>query len=337
MTAVGDARIVDPVHDGATDPVLVWNEAEASWWCLFVHRHANTRVSDPTRIGRCHGTQVGAASTGDGGRSWLYRGDLELGVEAGLNTYWGPDVVTVDGRHHLIVTFIRGVPNDPAWDTHGSPSLWHRTIHHLWSDDLWSWTYESRIPLSSDHVVDPFLHRLPNGSWGLWFKDEARGGALWRASSPDLSTWVVDGEVLSAWHEGPVVFWLGGRFWMLAESRDGSACYVSDDAESWSPRSSPFAAGAGSGPARQPYVLAVDRDSAYVFYYTQTGTDSFGDRVPTSGQSSHIEATRITVTGDRLAREPEALVPSLPPPVRLPPSRTPGFDREPVGIEGERP
>lgn len=27
--------IVDPIHDGATDPVLVWNHASSEWWCLF--------------------------------------------------------------------------------------------------------------------------------------------------------------------------------------------------------------------------------------------------------------------------------------------------------------
>lgn len=213
--------IVDPIHDGATDPVLVRNHEEASWWCLFVHRRANTKVGGPPRIGRCHGSEVGVANSADGGRSWLYRGTVSLPVERGTNTFWGPDVVWHDGTYHMFVTFIRGVPDDPAWDTHGRPSPWHRQIHHLTSANLWDWEHVSRLDLGTDHAVDPYVFPMPSGGWGLWFKDEARGGSIWRAASTDLYEWKVADQVLADWHEGPSLFELGGSIWMLAESRNG--------------------------------------------------------------------------------------------------------------------
>ncbi|MFI7131162.1 hypothetical protein ACIBQ1_36130 [Nonomuraea sp. NPDC050153] len=294
MTA---ATIVDPVHDGATDPVLVWNREEASWWCLFAHRRANTKIGGPPRIGRCHGSQVGVASSADGGRSWLYRGTLALPVERGINTFWGPDVVWHDGAYHLFVTFIRGVPDDPAWDTHGRPSPWHRQVHHLTSADLWDWEHVSRLDLGTDHAVDPYVFPMPAGGWGLWFKDEARGGSIWRATSADLYEWKVADQALEDWHEGPSLFELGGGVWMLAESRNGLVTYRSDDALTWEPRGPLVIPGET---ARQPNVLPVGAGRACITYYVQTGTDSFGEAVPTAGQSSVIRVAELGLAGGNL-------------------------------------
>ncbi|GAA3316560.1 glycosyl hydrolase [Nonomuraea dietziae] len=291
------ALITDPVHDGATDPVLVWNREEATWWCLFVHRRANTKIGGPARIGRCHGSQVAVASSADGGGSWLYRGTLDLPVERGLNTFWGPDVLHHDGVYHLFVTFIRGVPDDPGWDTHGRPSPWHRQVHHLTSADLWNWTHGSRLDLGTDHAVDPYVHPLPEGGFGLWFKDEARGGSIWRAVSPDLDEWKVEGQALAEWHEGPAVFTLGGYAWMLAESRTGLAVYRSDDMREWRHRGGLTVPG---DVPRQPYVQPFSEERAHLLYYAQTGRDSFGEEVPTAGQASDIRAAQLALVGGDL-------------------------------------
>ncbi|MFI6291150.1 hypothetical protein ACIBEJ_06155 [Nonomuraea sp. NPDC050790] len=299
------ALITDPIHDGATDPVLVWNAAESTWWCLFVHRRANTRIGGAPRIGRCHGGRVAAASSADGGTSWLYRGALDLPVEPGLNTFWGPDVIRHDGLHHMFVTFIRGVPDDPAWDTHGRPSPWHRQIHHLTSPDLWTWTSRGRVDLGTDHAVDPYVHPLPGGGFGLWFKDENRGGSIWLAVSDDLGTWKVEEQALAGWHEGPAVFTLGGHGWMVAETRDGPAVYRSPDLRRW--RHHGELTVPGHAP-RQPYVHPVAHDRAALLYYAQTGRDSFGEEVPTSGQSSAIHAAELVlVGGDLTVRTASAL------------------------------
>ncbi|MBN6056747.1 hypothetical protein JYK22_32770, partial [Nonomuraea sp. RK-328] len=289
--------IVDPIHDGATDPVLVWNHEASSWWCLFVHRRANTKIGGPPRIGRCHGSQVGVASSADGGASWLYRGSLHLPVEPGVNTFWGPDVLFHDGVYHMYVTFIRGVPDDPAWDTHGRPSPWHREIHHLTSTDLWDWSHVSRLDLGTAHAVDPYVFPLPEGGWALWFKDEARGGSIWRAVSPDLYEWKVADQALSEWHEGPAVFSLGGWYWMAAESRTGLAAYRSRDLRRWERHGGLAVPGET---ARQPYIHPISDNEAYFLYYAQTGRDSFGEEVPTAGQASVIRVAELSLVGDDL-------------------------------------
>jgi hypothetical protein len=263
------------------------------WWCLFVHRRANTKISGPARIGRCHGSQVAVASSPDGGGNWLYRGTLDLPVEPGLNTFWGPDVLFQDGTYHMFVTFIRGVPDDPSWDTHE----WQREIHHLISADLWNWTHVSRLDLGTDYAVDPYVYPLPEGGWALWFKDESRGGSIWRAISPDLYKWQVADQVLGEWHEAPAVFELGDWAWMVTESENGLAVHRSKDLREWERRTGLDVNGQK---ARQPHIHPVSDESAYILYYAQTGMNSFGEDVPTSGQASTIRVAELNLVGDDL-------------------------------------
>ena len=305
--------ITDPLFDGVTDPVLVRDPATSTWWCVFAHRRANVRLSGPASIGRCHGTPLGLASSDDHGASWLYRGTLDLPIEPGHNTFWGPVVVTSDdGTYHLFTTFIRGVPDDPAWDTHGRPSPWLRRIHHLSSTDLWTWRHHGRLDLGTDHAVDPCVARTPDGLWTLWFKDEAAGGALRSVSSRLLApaSWSAPVTVLPQWHESPVVFRLGGFWWLVAESRAGLTSYRSDDALTWE-ESGAFVATSGSrlgdgGPVRSPDVIPVGDSTAYLVYYTQSGHDSFGDQVPTSSQSSVAQAALVRVEDGRLSCDRDA-------------------------------
>jgi hypothetical protein len=301
--------ITDPVFDGVNDPTLVWNERESAWWCIFAHRRANVRLSAQT-IGLAHGSPLGVASSTDNGASWLYRGTLDLPIEPGHNTYWGPTVLTVDGVHHLFTTFIRGVPNDPAWDTHGRPSPWARQVHHLTSTDLWTWTSHGRVELGTDHGHDACVARLPDGSWALWFKDEADGGALYRVTSPDLDTWTGRTQALPEWHESPIVFHLGGRYWLVAESREGLTSYRSVDATTWE-RTGHFVSEAGtrpadSGPVRSPDVVPVSEDTAYLVYYTQSGVDAYGNPAPTSAQTSTAQVALLRVVDDRLQCDRDA-------------------------------
>ncbi len=80
----------DPVFDGASDPVLIRNRHERSWWMLYTSR----RATAPTKgVGWVHGSNVGVASSHDGGSTWCYRGDLNLDHEFGRNTFWAPEVV----------------------------------------------------------------------------------------------------------------------------------------------------------------------------------------------------------------------------------------------------
>lgn len=296
--------MTDPVHDGMTDPTLVPGEGPGEWWCFFAHRRANTRISVLPAIGRCHGTDVGVMQSRDDGRSWLYRGVAPLPVGPGHNTLWGPMAVRVDDEIHLFVTFIEGVPNDPAWDTHGRPSRWPREIHHFVGTDPWTWRPVGRLELGTEHAVDPCVARLSDGSWALWFKDEAAGGAVRRTTSPDLRTWTPPQDALVGWHESPVVRELGGYYWLIAETREGLCTYRSEDAQEWTEQGA-FIAPSGTrphdhGPPRSPDLVAVGADHGFLVYYAQSGTDSFEEPAPTSAQSSVLQAARVEVRDGRL-------------------------------------
>lgn len=59
--------------DEAADPVLVWNRQAEEWWMIYTNRRAN--VEGP-HFAWVHGTDLGVASSSDGGASWVYRGTL---------------------------------------------------------------------------------------------------------------------------------------------------------------------------------------------------------------------------------------------------------------------
>ncbi|MBM3311967.1 MAG: glycosyl hydrolase, partial [Candidatus Aminicenantes bacterium] len=66
----------DPVFDGAADPSLIWNDAERAWWVFYTNRRANAPdAQDGVRW--CHGTDIGIASSADGGLTWTYRGTAQ--------------------------------------------------------------------------------------------------------------------------------------------------------------------------------------------------------------------------------------------------------------------
>ena len=67
----------DPVFDGATDPMVIFNRAEGTWWMLYTSRRATAPGSGVAWV---HGTDIGVASLTEDGVGWLYRGTLDLGV-----------------------------------------------------------------------------------------------------------------------------------------------------------------------------------------------------------------------------------------------------------------
>jgi hypothetical protein len=85
----------DPIYDGAADPVLIWNREAQEWWMIYTNRRA---TQEGPKFGWVHGTDLGVASSSDGGSTWLYRGTLE-GLETGWgrNTFWAPEIIWHDG------------------------------------------------------------------------------------------------------------------------------------------------------------------------------------------------------------------------------------------------
>ena len=66
----------DPVHDGAADPVVVWNQRERKWFMLYTNRRANDAAA--AGVTWVHGTRIGVAESNDGGATWKYRGVAEI-------------------------------------------------------------------------------------------------------------------------------------------------------------------------------------------------------------------------------------------------------------------
>ncbi|WP_200942963.1 hypothetical protein [Cellulomonas sp. Root485] len=175
-----------------------------------------------------HGTDIAVATSDDGGLTWTRRGVVDgLDPGEGRNTLWAPEVVFAEGRFHLFVSYITGVPEQ--WAGHE-----RHILHHV-SDDLVTWEYRGVVPLSSDYVIDACVAPTPDG-YRMWFKDEAAGSTTWCTDSVDLETWgqsrpVIEGRP----HEGPNVFTLGGWHWMIVDEWRGQAVYRSDDLSRWTP------------------------------------------------------------------------------------------------------
>ena len=258
----------DPIFDGPTDPTIIYNRQEKSWWIIYTSRRANVPCHNVSWV---HGTDLGVASSHDNGQTWLYRGTLNLeAIEPGRNTYWAPEVLWANGKYHMFVSYITGVPDTWRGD---------RTILHYTSDNLWNWKYEHPVALPSRRVIDACIHPIPGG-WRMWYKDEDDNSYTHYADSPDLFTWQHQGRATcDQSQEGPNVFTLNGQHWMIADIWDGQAVYTSDDLTHWQRQEGSIMAGAGirkedTNRAHHADVLVVD-DHAYIFYFVHPGQGKY--------------------------------------------------------------
>ena len=158
----------DPIHDGAADPVVVWNPAAQRWWMFYTNRRAN--VPGLSGVAWVHGTRIGIAESTDGAR-WSYVGtaDIPLPVEVGGKepTLWAPEIVTgPDGGQHMFLTVVPGI-----FENWRHPRL----IVHLTRADLRHWTYSSTLEQASDRVIDAGVAALPGGGWRLWYNNQRVG------------------------------------------------------------------------------------------------------------------------------------------------------------------
>ncbi len=261
----------DPVYDGATDPVVVIEGG--TWWMFYTQRRA-THPDPGPGVAWVHGSRIGVAQSGDGLR-WEYAGTLEP-VRGGLDldrsgpppatdrTHWAPEVVHDGQRWRMYLTEIDGVPD--RWPGHA------RTIVEYRSDDLRAWRREGPIDLGSDRVIDAAVARVPGGSWRLWWKDEAADSVTKVAVSDDLDTWRQGGIAIGGRaHEGPSVFELAGRWWMIVDEWRGMAVHVSDDAVHWRRQGGPddviLGAGEVPGPGFGHHGAPVRMGDDMWFYF----------------------------------------------------------------------
>lgn len=165
----------DPIHDGAADPVVVWNRARKTWWMFYTNRRAD--LDDNSGVTWVHGTRIGIAESSDGGAHWHYVSEADIPVAQPDYTLWAPEVIDVGGTYHMFLTVVPGTFTD--WK--------HlRRIQHLTSKDLLHWTPLADANLQSESTIDACVFRLPDGNWRLWYKNEADSSKVYFSDSP---TW----------------------------------------------------------------------------------------------------------------------------------------------------
>lgn len=255
----------DPVFNSAKDGTIVWNPVEKNWW--FIYMQIRNGANEPG-VSVHHGTTIGASSSPDG-LVWSYRGILRgLEDKPGANTFWAPEILWHDGRFHGYFSYVRGIHS--GWEG-------DRVIRHYISDDLLHWSYENDLEgLGSCRCLDCCVYPLPDGQWGMWFKDEilnqtgfATGKTLSRFQ---LAEYIDPGTPPL---EGCDVFFWKGFYWMMGDdcySYNGQRVYRSEEARQWtrcdnilvSPGKRPFDENVAHHPE---IVLNPETDEAYIFYW----------------------------------------------------------------------
>lgn len=255
----------DPIYDGAADPVVIWNKGEKKWFMFYTNRRAkDTTIGGVAWV---HGTRIGIAESKDGA-TWKYRdtADIQYRPTAGY-THWAPEIIEHKGLYHMYLTYVPGVFTD--WSH-------PRNILHLTSKNLLNWKYESTLNLATDKVIDACVAAMPNGTWRMWYNNEKDHKSIYYADSKDLYTWV-DGKraVADQGGEGPKVFKWKDKYWMITDVWRGLAVYSSDDMLNWKrqPNNLLQAPGTGTddGVIGGHADIIVNKDRAYIFYFTHPG------------------------------------------------------------------
>jgi sucrose-6-phosphate hydrolase SacC (GH32 family) len=301
----------DPIFDGATDPVLVWNREQRQWWMFYTQRRASAPGPGVSWV---HGTDIGIAVSEDAGATWRYIGAANgLNYEPGRNTYWAPEIFHAEGTYQMFVSYISGVPD--RWEGHP------RTILRYTSVNLRDWRLAGPVDLHSDKVIDAAVHRLPSGDYRMWFKDEARDAHTYSADSADLISWSRPVPVITGVpHEGPNVFELEGRYWLITDEWHGLAVYHSSDLETWQRQGlildQPGKRAHDADYGRHADVVeSGDGRTAYIVYFTHPGLSEAADPNETyEARRSCIEAAQLhvvdgTLVCDRDAELPEHFLP----------------------------
>ncbi|CAM3231370.1 glycosyl hydrolase [Paenibacillus lupini] len=281
----------DPIFDGAADPVVVWNREAQEWWMIYTNRRA---TAEGETFAWVHGTDLGVASSRDGGSSWLYRGTLQgLDIEWGSNTFWAPEIYWHDGLYHMYVSYIQGVPT--TWSGH------KRDMMHYTSPNLLNWTFCSKLELSSDRVIDACIHELTGGGFRMWYKDEANQSHTYAADSKDLYHWKVVGPVITErGHEGPNVFWFKGFYWMIVDEWRGQGVFRSDNLDTWE-RNGLILDQPGTreddGTIGLHADVVVQGAQAFIFYFTHPGRK---EELKQEGMEGRYESRRSSIQAARL-------------------------------------
>jgi hypothetical protein len=290
----------DPIYDGVADPVLVWNPAKSAWWMLYTQRRAKVDVPG---VEWCHGTEIGVAESKDLGMTWSYVGTLPLSHPDAAYSFWAPDVIRDDaGLFHTFVSYVPG-PAETHRDWGGE-----RHILHYSSKDLWSWSFERRVPLSSDYCIDATRFKTPQGAWRMWYKDEGHGSKTLAVESPDLKSWkpVEDPGVSKLYGEGPKAFRFKGQYWLIKDPNSGLDVYRSEDLNAWTYQGKILdrpGTRNGDGTIGKHADVVVCGERAYIIYFTHPFTERAPERdgvSPFSNRNTVLQAAELEVVDGRL-------------------------------------
>ena len=285
----------DPVHDGAADPVLVWNRAANKWLMFYTNRRAN--LTNLPGVSWVHGTRIGVAQSADRGANWKYSGTADLAYGKEDYTHWAPDVFEWKGTYHMYLSVVPGTFQD--WNA-------AREIVHLTSRDLHKWKVESKLDLGSDRVIDATVMPLPEGGFRMWYKNErAKDGSIYYADSPDLYKWTSKGVALpGARGEGPKVFRWKGRYWMAVDAWEGIAIYSSDDCLRWMRQPENILQTPGTKPTDrekgQHVDVVVSGQRAYIFYFVHQGGKDGEGHPPEWQHRTFLQVAKLGFTDGRI-------------------------------------
>jgi hypothetical protein len=255
----------DPIFHGAADPTLIWNPQAKLWFMYYTQRRATLEPAHG--VDWCHGTAIGIATSPDG-THWSYKdichGDQGLDTPVQSNcTWWAPSVYyTGDGVYHMFVVFVDGVYS--SWKGKAF-------IKHFTSSDGLAWKYQDTLKLSSERCIDACVDKV-GGQYRCWYKDERHGSHTWMASSDDLKTWTVDGEMVGdVGHEAPLYFHWKDRHFLIVDAGDDLRIYESPDGLSgWKFNSillkEPGHRDKDNSNGKHPFVL-VQGDRAFIYYF----------------------------------------------------------------------
>ncbi|MFV0343856.1 MAG: glycosyl hydrolase [Anaerocolumna sp.] len=284
----------DPIYNGATDPVVIWNKEEKCYFMFYTQRRSTAVQVGFSSI---HGSDIGVASSRDGVK-WLYRGTLPgLAIEPGHNTFWAPEIIYGEGEYHMYVSYITGIPTD--WN-------YERRMLHYTGSNLWEWKYQGEIILSSKRVIDACIYEIEPHIYKMWYKDESNHSHTYAAISKDLYNWeVIGAEVTDCPHEGANVFELGGVKWMIADFWSGLSVYHSKEFVHWIRQKENLLDHPGTrtldGAVGHHADVVVVGEEAYIFYFCHPYENV--DKVlrnPGEEALTVIQAARLTTDGEKL-------------------------------------
>jgi len=274
----------DPIYNGATDPVVIWNKNEKKWFMFYTNRRANVKNLDG--VSWVHGTRIGIAESKDG-TNWKYRDTCDIQYRLTDYTHWAPEVIEHKGLYHMYLTYVPGVFQD-----------WRhpRYIVHLTSKNLINWKFESKLELASDRCIDACVFKLPNNEgWRMYYNNEMAGKSIFYADSKDLYTWKDSGKrvIGDRGGEGPKVFYWKDLYWMIVDNWKGLGVYSSTDLINWKRQEKNILQEPGKGTDDNVMGghcdVIVNEGRAYIYYFTHPG------RTPENKGTDNYETRRSSI------------------------------------------